>query len=1219
MSTLFLTPSEIESKTKLWKQDPFYREKIVLGLDIGLRGIGVYLRKGPVEIAAASLRVTLPEAKPLEQRRLYRGSRHARKNLRQRRLRLRALFAQHRLPWADSHEMSKNDPFILRHRAVTKGVASLQALAICIRSCVDRRGYDYDILQQRASGAYPWGDSSHGKDAIHWLHTTYIEPNMEISLREYASELEWKGKDSDKGEASYLAALEAALERSSKQDIEAVLEAHRRSDKHNNLRAPATGYNFPRAAVAAHLRKIIDKHRAMIPDVDSFLEILFLKPDPNAPAAEAKAANTRAIFYYNRKTPQEMKALWDRKRKDCPYFVDLGLTVLDGPRKCGLSNVWPIRKWNLVEFLATRRITINVAPLKKVRKDTTEEPTATGQYKVPVPKAVIALALKLAYQDQLTYVNAGKTVPSTSSKAVFALLETTMQEKYAANKASIVPGTKDQTNEAFRKQLNDLLRPTHANLSGTASLSEASAMALLKLTGLEREELPAHWEPTEFSTSLKASGYYLWKRRPNFDLGVFPQVEKLLGPLKALLKDSALPQPTRKAGGYLGKLFAQHAADLGQSYPDYCIVEVMGHMPRNSKQRDEMVKEMTARRDKRDDERKDSNITGKGANSARRRIQLHKEQRGHCPFTNEELPDPMSSELELEHLFPESLGGLSIENNLVLTRRTTNQDKGQRTPLQWAQATGRDFKAMERFTSSMDWGAKKREIFAWGIDAQNQQGIPDFENTTRMGQLGRQLVAGVQHWMGVYADQDLARQRVATPTGWHTAQARRTWLRAALGNLDYVKDRNHFIHHLLDAAVLAHLPPGTGMNSARCGGIFYTTEKSFPQTDEKPATTVVSTHVLPELLPPTALNHWLPADQVYARCPVVVLSPNKRYQSLGDSTFWRQINRTERTLAQRTPLELGEKKIKDGADLLARLHQMKARSPEGQAQWERNLPDRKTIDAWVAACTGLDKKEHDGIQQQKPVLLLKDGTPLKSIWKFDGKGTLSAVGWSGEPNAEQRLAFLRNLDTKFDRLELWLGYNQKKHVWEYQKRLVPDARCIKGMKRMGISWGPTHKQPAPDWMQETECGSKTAFELISGKKLHPCSLKVGSLQTGDVLEVYLDHEGEIVSWATAKPWPLFYRVSAINGNTQVEMKSLLFESKEGTRLASIKKDWLKQQPADAAKLAMIIGLPPAIELASQRNLKIPPPPPGHDTSPNPPPRRAKRDSSPPGQGSLGFE
>jgi hypothetical protein len=35
--------------TKRWKEDPFYTEAVVLGIDIGIEGIGVAIRRGPKE------------------------------------------------------------------------------------------------------------------------------------------------------------------------------------------------------------------------------------------------------------------------------------------------------------------------------------------------------------------------------------------------------------------------------------------------------------------------------------------------------------------------------------------------------------------------------------------------------------------------------------------------------------------------------------------------------------------------------------------------------------------------------------------------------------------------------------------------------------------------------------------------------------------------------------------------------------------------------------------------------------------------------------------------------------------------------------------------------------------------------------------------------------------------------------------------------------------
>jgi len=89
-----------------WLAHPFYQSAIVLGIDIGIEGIGLYLRKGREEIFAASVMMELPEAQPLAGRRGKRASRHCRDNRAKRMKRLKALFAEHGLPWEDEIALS---------------------------------------------------------------------------------------------------------------------------------------------------------------------------------------------------------------------------------------------------------------------------------------------------------------------------------------------------------------------------------------------------------------------------------------------------------------------------------------------------------------------------------------------------------------------------------------------------------------------------------------------------------------------------------------------------------------------------------------------------------------------------------------------------------------------------------------------------------------------------------------------------------------------------------------------------------------------------------------------------------------------------------------------------------------------------------------------------------------------------------------------------------
>jgi len=48
-------------RVKEWEKHPFYTQSIVLGLDIGIRGIGVWLRKGAEPLFAQTFLVNIPD------------------------------------------------------------------------------------------------------------------------------------------------------------------------------------------------------------------------------------------------------------------------------------------------------------------------------------------------------------------------------------------------------------------------------------------------------------------------------------------------------------------------------------------------------------------------------------------------------------------------------------------------------------------------------------------------------------------------------------------------------------------------------------------------------------------------------------------------------------------------------------------------------------------------------------------------------------------------------------------------------------------------------------------------------------------------------------------------------------------------------------------------------------------------------------------------------
>ena len=105
-------------------KDFYAGESVVLGLDIGIEGIGITVRRGKEWLYSKTLLVDLPEAKALAERRQFRASRHARKNRRVRMRRLAALFEKHGLPWVSDDVYSRSDPYMLRHRALKGKLAS---------------------------------------------------------------------------------------------------------------------------------------------------------------------------------------------------------------------------------------------------------------------------------------------------------------------------------------------------------------------------------------------------------------------------------------------------------------------------------------------------------------------------------------------------------------------------------------------------------------------------------------------------------------------------------------------------------------------------------------------------------------------------------------------------------------------------------------------------------------------------------------------------------------------------------------------------------------------------------------------------------------------------------------------------------------------------------------------------------------------------------------
>jgi len=824
------------------------------------------------------------------------------------------------------------------------------------------------------------------------------------------------------------------------------------------------------------------------------LKALFLKP-------RTRAEKEQAIFHYNRKTRSEAELVWKRRINKCQFAPSLGF----GSLRVSPNSDPAVGAWKALEFLCTRRV--EVTPKE-----------GRAWLHIPAPETISKL-VEIARTNRISFKDKKPLTPWKDIKSIL-----TADIIAQCGKGAKPTSDKDSPwNESYFTQLQDIIKPTVANLRGNASISTEVASRLFDISSSDG----TNFDPDAVKGRLNDAEFYNQRRSAvSTHIALYPQVEFLLG--RRVHKKGAFQQAST---GRLQRLFKDLSHELDEAEaPDFCVVEVIRDAPRNQSQKAEYLKLQNERRKDREARFAERGTKDLGNSSSRRRIALHHQQGGLSPYTGKPLPHPLDPSLEIEHLFPESRGGLSCDENLVLTFRGENGQKGDMTPREAAAANLPGWlcwSEMQKITALMRWSRKKREVFAFEVTPQTS--IPDLGNITRTSQLARQLVREVAAWMGVDGDASGERERVGTPSGWLAAQARKSWLEAD----GYTKVRSSLVHHLVDAAILAHIPPAAGLNLARYGGIFFTTKDG-------------KTRAIPELGP--KLEPWLVDSPVL--CPVEKSRSNSRTRSLGDETFWAILPPDEkgrRKTRQRTPLR--QDAFTDGVELHATLIRM------GIPQ--EKIPGINAIQSW------LDKKTGEG---GAPLTLL-DGTPVRNIHKFDGKGEFTMpLGWSAKPTESGALHGARLLDGKFDRMELWLGWNARKKAWAYYTRLIPSKTALRHLEQTLPGWWKANRRQV--------CG-----------ELPPYARKVGAFKRGDQLLVPLNRSGEIDPKAPYVEW--WYEVTALIATRRLKLGSITRRSVEGTLLSHLKDSVLTLAPMNTQIIAVLAGKKEPAAEASELGLKPP--------------------------------
>jgi hypothetical protein len=168
-----------------WKNDSFYSRSVVLGIDIGIEGIGIWLRNGWTPIYSRTFLFETPEAAPLEGRRGLRAGRRCRQAEQRREVMLKKFCADFGLPWVEITDKRCDDgPFRFRWIATRKDVEGLRdarAFSACLRHIIRHRGYDWHSPED--GGEYPWGEEAKAKDAIEWAKSAFCQKEHADKLR----------------------------------------------------------------------------------------------------------------------------------------------------------------------------------------------------------------------------------------------------------------------------------------------------------------------------------------------------------------------------------------------------------------------------------------------------------------------------------------------------------------------------------------------------------------------------------------------------------------------------------------------------------------------------------------------------------------------------------------------------------------------------------------------------------------------------------------------------------------------------------------------------------------------------------------------------------------------------------------------------------------------------------------------------------------------------
>lgn len=1091
-----------------WLQHEFYKSALVLGIDSGIDGIGVCLRKG-AEILFAQTFLVGDTTRTLEERRLKRSWRRSRKGRKKREALLKQWIVRHKiLPkgrvaeiWHDPKVFQ--NAFKHRLRGMEKPLGSAEALVSCLRHAIQHRGFDYHLS---GGGSFPWGETMEFSKIIQWAKTGCCP---ESAVKEWMPLIAESDFSSDEKKMLALsAAFHDAVERFNNDEIASILKEHFKEEKHTNLRPAARGYHFPRELIKSHVRKICNNNTHFFSSTDFEKAVNELIGPTDNEIYEWKKDG--CIIDYHRKTQDEVEKLWEKKTNECPYLHRLvAPDAYKAVVRCSPNEDLAVRKFKALQFLAERTFILS------------------DGMKYNPTKGIFDWCVAFIESDAkaITEKVARPKLDKKELKDFIVAQVVASGELKEAKKTKKSLQKKSDHNDSFLNQLYDLLSPKRSSLKQRATLSaEASTILFNQATSNGSEfcpiEIVSNWEST----------YYLWRLEPKSGGRVHPHVQYLLGHPNQYSDGKSNDIPIKENGkhagarldgnaqehGILRKLFAGQLKDVmgrnvdlsskfdGKSVPDYVVIETIGEIPTGPLQKKAIEDRQKANRKHKEELAAKYHLGDNPRRSDLLRVILFEQQildggtDAICPVTGKNLgSNPLDARLQIAHIFPNSKGGIFERLNLFITTGAVNNAMDNRTPKGCSGQTIDGEKFLEWSEMSllagrkMKWGKQKRDLFLRESDE-----VPEWENLTRISQLARQLKAEVEHWLGLNNSENalertrLAFKRIGTPTGSMTAACRYSWRSHLPAFMAEKKHRCYLRHHLYDAIVLSHIPTGVGMNFIQNGGIFQLVK-------DKRGNPVLS--AIEGLLPD--LEAFEKANN--AKCLVHKHRSKKSKQSRAEQTIYSKFTKDDgasRGLKVRKPL-LQPVQGKDNFVPVKKAEVWLSQSGIPLAK----LPP-KLVQAWV---------ESNG---SKPLRMV-DGTVVESVPVSTTNEQITSL--FPHFNKSGELIGYKTSTEAFASCQIWVGPKTSKKtgeqvrdingtpVLDYQRVLVPPARNLASYKRaFKKAWEPENPPPKE-------------FK------------KIGCLKKGDIVRIPFNSNWEISFDQLKIQACLFYRVVMIRADGRV--------------------------------------------------------------------------------------